>query len=238
MSRDDVTANLPCADCGYDLRAHAADGKCPECGAPVSEAIRIAAIPRRPRWRDSDPRWRRRMLAGVWLLALLPLMQLMRTFRWAEHVPVPNVFDYRGTVNTLDHTFLFTRGVYEPIVFCIGMVLLFSKERDRRQQKLDQTRRWGIACTYIVALLSAAQVLVIVALVMVGIAALFLSMPPEHQPNVTRLFVELSTGYLLFGPQPMIAGGIVQVAASCVAVLLACVPLFDALRGSGGEAHW
>ena len=51
---------LACARCGYDLRATAREGVCPECGAPVAEAVRLAALPRRPAWGEADPAWRRR----------------------------------------------------------------------------------------------------------------------------------------------------------------------------------
>src|SRR2546421_11765089 len=93
---------LPCQICGYDLRAHPQDGKCPECGASVAESRRLAAIPRRPAWRDSDPRWRRRMLAGAWILVLLPLMDALQTFGWASSVPLPAVFDIPGAGPTPD----------------------------------------------------------------------------------------------------------------------------------------
>src|SRR3954470_5857780 len=98
----ETTAEVPCHDCGYDLRAHPPDGHCPECGASVAESRRLAAIPRRPAWRDSDVRWRRRMVAGAWLLVLLPLVGGLKVFGWAAALPVPSVFDFRGTVRTLD----------------------------------------------------------------------------------------------------------------------------------------
>ena len=67
-------SELPCAKCGYDLRAQPRDGICPECETPVEKAIELAAIPQRPAWRDSDPRWRRRMIAGAWIMVLIPLV--------------------------------------------------------------------------------------------------------------------------------------------------------------------
>src|SRR5687767_2120990 len=166
---DEMSVGLPCHGCGYDLRAHPHEGRCPECGASVAESRRLAAIPRRPAWRDSDPRWRRRMLAGAWILVLLPLMNALSAFGWASSVPVPPVFDFRGPL-TLDNTFLYHMLLYESLVFCIGVVLLFSKERGRRRSKLDWTRRWGVICSYVVLLLSAVQVLLIAALVLAGIA--------------------------------------------------------------------
>src|SRR5436189_5929114 len=100
----EMPADLPCHCCGYDLRAHPPDGKCPECGASVAESRRLAAIPHRPAWRDSDPRWRGRLLAGAWVLVLLPLMETLRAFGWDSKLPVPALFEFRGAVRTLDDT--------------------------------------------------------------------------------------------------------------------------------------
>jgi hypothetical protein len=226
------SAELPCDRCGYDLRAHPHDAKCPECELPVAESLKWAGIPRRPAWRDSDPRWRRRMLAGMWILVLLPLADAIKTSGWASSVTVPNVFGFPGAIR-LDETFLFNLGVYQLLVFCIGAVLLFSKERQRRRARLDWTRRWGVICSYVVLLLSAADILFIVALVCAGIAAVFISMPLKYQPGVTRLFVGLSWGYLRHGPYPKEISLAVVVAFSSITILLACVPLFDALRSTG-----
>jgi hypothetical protein len=172
------------------------------------------------------------MLAGAWVLVLLPLMDALTMLGWAARVPVPNVFGY-GAVRTLDETLLHNLNLYPPIVFCIGMVLLFSKERGRRRGQLDWTRRWGVLCSYVVSLLSATQVLFICALVSTGIAALFLYMPAKYQPGVTPLFVNVSAAYLRYGPYPTYKSGFVLVAFSSIVVLLACIPLFDALRSSG-----
>src|SRR4051794_7744736 len=88
---DPLPVEPPCHRCGYDLRGQASDGACPECGEPVAESRRVAATPRRPAWRESDPRWRRRVLAGVWILVLVPLMDALRVSGLASHVPVPNL---------------------------------------------------------------------------------------------------------------------------------------------------
>ncbi len=126
-----IFAELACHRCGYDLRAHPKEGKCSECGASVAESTRLAAIPRHAAWRDRDPRWRRRILAGAWILLLMPLMDALETFGRDWSVHVPNVFGFRGSLR-LDETLLSSFGVYAPLVFCIGVVLLFSKERGRR----------------------------------------------------------------------------------------------------------
>jgi hypothetical protein len=235
MTGDTGKIDLPCHVCGYDLRAHPQDGKCPECGASVAESQRMAAIPRRPAWRDSDPRWRRRMLAGVWVLVFLPLVDVLTGFEWASQKPIPTIFDYYGPI-TLNETLLCSwAGVYQAMVFCIGVVLLFSKERGRRRAKLDWTRRWGVLCSYVVFLLRAAQILFPAALVLAGISAVFLSIPLKYQPGVTRLFIEMSTRYLRYGPYPKDSVPLVLVAFSSIANLLACIPLFGALASTGSK---
>ena len=226
----EMSADPLCHRCGYNLRAHPQDAKCPECGESVAESRRVALIPQRPAWRDSDPRWRRRMLVGVWILAFMPFIDVLQSFGWISSVPVPSVFHH--TARTLDETFLVDRRVDQPLLFCMGVVLLFSKERGRRRHGLEWTRRWGIICSYVTLLLSAAQILYIPALVLTGIAALFLSMPLKYQPGITRFFVELGPAYLRHvSPKPISYA--VLVAFSSVVILLACIPLFDALRSSG-----
>lgn len=58
-----IENDLPCARCGYNLRAQAQDGACPECGAPVAEALAnplYIGDPRRVRW----------IRSGLWATAL------------------------------------------------------------------------------------------------------------------------------------------------------------------------
>ncbi|MDB5294658.1 MAG: hypothetical protein JWO31_641 [Phycisphaerales bacterium] len=229
----ETSVDLSCHRCGYDLRAQRQDGRCPECGASVAESRQWAAIPRLPAWRDSDPPWRRRVLAGTWVLVLLPLVAAMRASGWASEVRVPTLFDLPGSVGILEETLAFWPDVHRPLIFCVGMVLLFSKERGRRPGRLDWTRRWGVGCSYAVLLLSAAQILYIVALVAIGIAALFLSMPGKYQPGATRSFVEVGAVWLRYGPHPKETTVIALVGFSSTAILLACVQLFGALRRTG-----
>lgn len=123
--------------------------------------------------------------------------------------------------------------VYTYLAFCIGVVLFFSKERYRRLNPLDWTRRWGVMVSYVVLLLGVPLHALVSALVMVGIAALFMSLPLENQPAVTDLLTELGTGYLYYGPHDSEALYATVTAFSACAVLLACVPIYDALRCSG-----
>jgi hypothetical protein len=231
----EAPTDIRCHACGYDLRAHPQDSNCPECGASIAESRRIAAIPRRPAWPDSDRRWRRRILAGVWLLALLPLSDALQAFGWADRITVPNVVSPWGTVTLSDTLLCSYLGVYQALIFYIGVMLLFSKEDGRRRGKLDWTRRWGVICTCVVLLLSAVLVFFIAALVLAGISAVFQSIPLRFQPSVTRLFVEVSTRYLRYGAYPKESSEITLIAFSSIAILLACIPLFDALRSSASK---
>jgi len=37
-----INVDVPCVECGYNLRGLSADGHCPECGAEVADAIEVA----------------------------------------------------------------------------------------------------------------------------------------------------------------------------------------------------
>jgi hypothetical protein len=228
-----MSDELLCYRCGYDLRAHPEDGVCPECGGSVAEARQWAAIPRRPAWKESDPRWRRRMLAGVWVLALIPLMDVLQKLGLDSHIPVPMLLS--NVPATLDNSLLSNLDLYPSILFCIGVVLLFSKESRRRASGFDWTRRWGIICTYVVALLIAVLKLLVIALVMAGISNIFMSMPPKNQPAITRTLVELSTRWLRYGPNPKDTIYCVLITFSSITILLACIPLSQALCGTGSK---
>ena len=172
------------------------------------------------------------MLAGAWILVLVPLMAVLVASGWASSLAVPTPFNFKHTgAWMLEDTYAVR--TYEYLTFCIGVVLLFSSERNRRSARLDWTRRWGVTGSYGVFLLGIPGFAFIASLVMVGIAALFLSMPLRYQPAVTGLFIQLSTGYIYYGPHPSQLSGASLPAFSSVVILLACVPLFNALRSSG-----
>jgi len=84
-----------------------------------------------------------------------------------------------------------------------------------------------------VFLLNAVSFLFIVALVSTGIAALFQAMPPKYQPPVTPFLAYFSTTYLRHAPRPKNIWVVVTVAFSSIAILLACIPLFNALHSTG-----
>src|SRR5690242_4190752 len=115
-----MSDEMPCHVCGYDVRAQPADGICPECSASVAESRRLARVPRRPAWRDSDPRWRRRMLAGIWLLLLLPVFAAVGMFRYGERIAVPTFFKVQGPQTLGDSFFKMT---FAYLIFCVSMVL-------------------------------------------------------------------------------------------------------------------
>jgi len=236
-----MSAAVECHACGYDIRAQlpdtqSPDAKCPECGTPVADSLTINAIPRRPAWRDSDPRWRRRMLAGVWVLVLLPLFPLLLTLHNVAAWNIPTPFDFKGAL-LLKDTFLVgglgVTPVFSHVVVCIGFVLLFSSEHGRRQSRWDRTRSWGVAFCYLLLFLGLIGVGFRISLGLAGISSLLLSMPPEYQPSRTSVISYISWAYLRYGPHPTKISYASFVFVSSVVVLLACIQLFNALRSSG-----
>ena len=229
-------AALACHRCGYDLRTQPADGVCPECGEPVAESARLAAIPVRPAWRDSDPRWRRRMLAGIWVMALLPIFAVLREFGWAAQISMPGWFDGPGGSHTLDRTFLLDWIGIDPWpTFLIGVPLLFAKERFRRRNRLDWTRRWGLLFCCLVLVLGIVFLMPVVSLVMIGIAALFFTLPLTNQPAATEWLAAIGGGYARLGlvDIDVAASSYAVAAAASLSVLVAATRIAEALRATG-----
>lgn len=229
---DPLSQELPCHNCGYDLRAHPKDGTCPECNASIAISTQLAALPIRPAWRNSDPRWRRRILLGLWTLTLLPFFSSAIVLNWTTLVPFPVLFDFQGLVESLDDTQFANWYFTGPILFSCGLVLLFSKERNRRPTSLDWTRRWGVFGCYLILFHSFVYCLFLAALVINGVAAIFLTIPPEFAPSNTYFFVNLSYAWLRYGPHPGDAAVYMLAATSSITLLLACVPLYTAIRST------
>lgn len=199
----------------------------------VEESRRLLSLPRRPAWRDSDPRWRRRILTGVWVLVLIPVVTLLRYYQWFEQIPVPTFIKAQGRMSLEDTCFPW---LFSYFAFCIGVVLLFSRKRGRRETRLDWTRRWGVILSYTVLVLGIPEFALVSALVAIGIGALCLSMPLHLQPAATGLFVNLGAWYIWYGPYPGDYAGPMLAVCSSIVILLGCVPLYNALRSSGPRA--
>lgn len=82
-----IMRSIGCASCGYDLRGLPLSGRCPECGRPVLESVRIGVDPtasRLPRLRDPKKVGLGLvLLVGVMLLVAL-LMVLPAAAAWFE----------------------------------------------------------------------------------------------------------------------------------------------------------
>lgn len=69
-----VAGDLPCDQCGYNLRTLLPDGRCPECGHPVAETLRPDEL------RYASPQYVRALVSGTTVLAAattVPLVALV-----------------------------------------------------------------------------------------------------------------------------------------------------------------
>ena len=90
----DLTGDLPCASCGYNLRGLSVRGNCPECGVPVRATILARIDPRateiqpipRPRFVAAGVMcWSVGALAAAcftWLIQIAHVAELMRGATW------------------------------------------------------------------------------------------------------------------------------------------------------------
>lgn len=215
-------ASLTCATCGYDLREHSADAVCPECATPVAESMRVAAIPLRPAWGDSDPRWRTAMLLGLWGITLIPLPYLVV----AIAQPTGRFGPY-GFYDFLDEYWSgrLVELMWGHLTVPIGLALLFYRERRVRPDWIVPTRRWGAraaAVTYVTALLDLSFVLLLVGM---GIKAL---LAPPLQPWVQDFAV---------GPWQWITEKCFYISqfAACLTVALASLVVGEAVIRAGAK---
>jgi hypothetical protein len=234
MSVHDLNApaTLTCHRCDYDLRAQPADGRCPECGTPVADSVRESASPVRPRWHESDQRWRRSIIAGLWVLVGMSLISVLRAYGVLSQIPFPSLLHAYHPDSTLRDTLLFDTRLHVDLLFGIGVTLLFAVETGRRRSRLEWTRRWGLFMTAIAVFINVSGLTLIVGLVTVGVSAVFYGMPLRNQPPITPSLIDIGAGMLYYLPQPGRASEVVVVIAASLAVLLACVPLGNALRST------
>jgi hypothetical protein len=228
---------LICHRCEYDLRATDELGVCPECGEPVSESKKMAVVPKRPAWADSDPRWRRRILLGLWIIVCVPLVDVLKTTGVLKLVPAVNLFGPRTGVESMNDMmiaepwFLF----YLPfIVFSMGLALLFTFERGRQVYQLEWTRRMGVFASFIqlFACLCAAATLPVYTAA--GISALFMSLPLTNQPQGGEILSSLMWGFVRVGLSSDWTPWIHSM-ASIVTLGLASIWLYHAIRSSYGK---
>jgi hypothetical protein len=82
--------DIPCINCGYNLRGLDAEGHCPECGQEIAQSVRWWKLQERdaPALLTSNPRWVREISEGllvalmVFLLAAALALAPGWTFEW------------------------------------------------------------------------------------------------------------------------------------------------------------
>lgn len=76
---DAIVTDLPCVQCGYNLRMALVESVCPECGTPVSETLSAALQrPGRDRWLAHVAHGLQGILLGGGVLLLAPLLGMLQ----------------------------------------------------------------------------------------------------------------------------------------------------------------
>jgi hypothetical protein len=194
----------------------------------------LPQLPRRPAWAQSDPRWRWRILLGLWVVLCVPLVDLLKHTGAMAYIPAINLFGHRSGLDSMDDMLLGNMLEAESfIVFAIGLALLFSHEAGRQLYFFEWTRRMGIfgSCIHLVGALGCAALLPFLA--GAGVVKTLLSMPLDLQPGMFEGLIFILTTfpwYLAYDSKWVL----IHAATSYALVCLAAIWLFHAIRSAYG----
>jgi hypothetical protein len=132
----ELRRDIPCSGCGYNLRALAPQGRCPECGRDVSVSLAEHVSPGAA-VAPIDPRWRRQMIEAVVLALLALAAAVCSAAQW------------------LGNDELWHRGPNVPLALaCTGWVLQWYSalkttrpEPDTPGNRFDRAVVWGLRVT-------------------------------------------------------------------------------------------
>ncbi|GMU22788.1 MAG: hypothetical protein AMXMBFR13_28720 [Phycisphaerae bacterium] len=79
-----IQVDLPCIECEYNLRGLSSEGKCPECGRPINDSLRVMTMPL------EAPRSLRAVAALFIFQGMLAVAAM--AFSFTQQKPLPNAY--------------------------------------------------------------------------------------------------------------------------------------------------
>ncbi|HUU98821.1 MAG TPA: hypothetical protein VM487_24075 [Phycisphaerae bacterium] len=110
-----VATDLPCVNCGYNLRTLSVEGLCPECAHPVRLSLSGQFL------RFASPRWVRQLARGVLLLIIA--VGVFAGGRVFVLTPMPGLLPYTTPTGVMSSSFRLL-GSLDQFVFWAGMTAL------------------------------------------------------------------------------------------------------------------
>lgn len=151
---DRIGIDLPCAGCGYNLRARELDGACPECGAAIRRTVWSGHL------MFEDGRTLRRLRRGLTTLLVGTLASivgggLMRVF---THLFFPWSGTVLGSLEGLAVVQLVLLTA-PALIQLIGVWRLTARSGGTRSTGWRMTARWALTLTWLVG---AAEVMIVI----------------------------------------------------------------------------
>jgi predicted Ser/Thr protein kinase/rubrerythrin len=153
IARGPLEMNLPCAQCGYNLRSLARDGKCPECGREVQDSLF------RERLMFADEQWLRVVKVGVTTIGYGLVAAVLLVVFFQPVVFLVLSIAGRGSGASGGAGALLSDRIIGPLlaaVFLGGVFAATLKEPMRESERQPRVLRWMARLGAIVACLVAA----------------------------------------------------------------------------------
>jgi len=159
-----IDFDLPCRSCRYNLRGQRTDGNCPECGAPVADAMISNRLC------DADPAWLDALRRGAFWIVVgifttlgigffnmpLSLFFMPPTTMASPNQPPAPSFNFTPPPYPYWLTALFSaEGIAVGIIFIVGTLKLTSPEQNPLNPPTARaTTRWNIVVAYSAGILA------------------------------------------------------------------------------------
>jgi hypothetical protein len=224
-----LAEDLPCQECGYNLRGLAEEDRCPECAAPVNGSTRRDLL------RFADPRWLQRLALGSRIIVIACVSIIVLDLAPAV-LSAPFVNLGAETMGVLFTGYRLLRAGLTLLVVGGGWLLTTAEPASPAAERTVSVRKVARWCLVIViagtvlpylgvsAVTVAARyprslaVLVATAAVLVHLRALVLRIPHESLARHTRIVTR---------------GAVTCLTLSFVSSLVVTFYLLPAMRGGG-----
>ncbi|TWT42168.1 hypothetical protein RAS1_32980 [Phycisphaerae bacterium RAS1] len=125
-----IDADVPCIQCGYNLRTIHTSAACPECNRRIAESLYAQSL------EFSDPAWRRKVCSGMRLLRLAAVLWVVSFLVWRLSVRAGEMIDTVYILGT-------------QVLGFVGVLRVCARDKGAAIGRVVLARRWAVGCAVV-----------------------------------------------------------------------------------------